>query len=88
MLIFREKEFRSLSERRQTSFWRLSFYLALFVNCSGLTSGKDNRCPLYFYIQSDKNSFLKVIKVSKTKGISFDKFDDFFGCFKFDVRKG
>ena len=61
----------------------------LSVNCSGLnkklTSGEDNRCPLHFYIQSDENSFLKVVKVPKTKSISFDKFDEIIGCFQFGV---
>ena len=61
----------------------------LSVNCSGLnkklTSGEDNRCPLYFYIKSDENSFLKVVKVPKTKGISFDEFNEIIGCFQFGV---
>ena len=61
----------------------------LSVNCSGLnkklTSGEDNRCPLHFYIQSDENSFLKVVKVPKTKSISFDEFNEIIGCFQFGV---
>ena len=64
----------------------------MFVNCSGLnkklTSGEDNRCPLHFYIQSDENSFLKVVKVPKTKGISFDEFNEIIGCFQFSVGIG
>ena len=64
----------------------------MFVNCSGLnkklTSGEDNRCPLHFYIQSDENSFLKVVKVPKTKGISFDEFNKIIGCFQFSVGIG
>ena len=53
-----------------------------------LTSGEDNRCPLYFYIQSDENSFLKVVKVPKTKSISFDEFNEIIGCFQFGVGIG
>ena len=72
-------------ERREILF----LFLWLFVNCSGLnkklTSGEDNRCPLHFYIQSDENSFLKVVKVPKTKSISFDKFDEIIGRFQFCV---
>ena len=64
-------------------------FIWLFVNCSGLnkklTSGEDNDCPLHFYIQSDENSFLKVIKVPKTKSISFDEFNEIIGCFQFGV---
>ena len=41
-----------------------------------LTSGEDDRRSLDFYIQSDKNSFLKVFKVPKSKGIALDKFDE------------
>ena len=61
----------------------------MFVNCSGLnkklTSGEDNRCPLHFYIQSDENSFLKVVKVLKTRGITLDEFNEIIGCFQFGV---
>ena len=66
--------------------------IGLFVNCSGLnkklTSGEDHHCPLHFYIKSDENSFLKVVKVPKTKGISFDKFDEIIGRFQFGVGIG
>ena len=53
-----------------------------------LTSGEDDRRSLHFYIQSDKNSFFKVFKVPKTKGISFDKFDEIMGRFQFGFRIG
>ena len=38
-----------------------------------------------FYIQSDENSFLKVVKVPKTKSIAFDEFNEIIGCFQFGV---
>ena len=42
----------------------------------------------HFYIQSDKNSFLKVVKVPKTKGITLDKFDKIIRCFQFGIGVG
>ena len=42
----------------------------------------------WLYIQSDENSFLKVVKVPKTKGISFDEFNEIIGCFQFSVGIG
>ena len=53
-----------------------------------LRSGEDNRCSLHFYIQSYENPFFEVFKVPKTKGISFDKFDEIIGRFQFGVRIG
>ena len=50
--------------------------LSTVVGWKKLTSGEDDRRSLHFYIQSDKNSFLKVFKVPKTKSISLDKFDE------------
>ena len=35
-----------------------------------------------------ENSFLKVVKVPKTKGISFDEFNEIIGCFQFSVGIG
>jgi hypothetical protein len=35
---------------------------------------EDNRCPLLSYIQSEKDLFLKVAKVIKSKDIVFDWF--------------
>ena len=39
-------------------------------------------------VKSDENSFLKVVKVPKTKGILFDKFDEIIRRFQFGVRIG
>ena len=50
-----------------------------------LTPGEGYRCPLHFYIQSDKNSFFKVVKVPKTKCITLDKFDEIIRGFQFGV---
>ena len=46
-----------------------------------LRSRKDEICPFFFDIQSDKNPFFEVFKVPKTKGISLDKFDEIISRF-------
>jgi len=46
-----------------------------------LRSRKDKFRPFFFDIQSDENSLLEVFKISKPKGIAFDKFDEIIGCF-------
>ena len=53
-----------------------------------LRSRKDEICPFFFDIESDKNSFFEVFKVPKSKGISFDKFNEIIGRFQFGVRIG
>ena len=68
-----------MSNAKKTKPLELKFlraFLWLFVNCSGQTSGEDDRRSLHFYIQSDKNTFFTDFKVPKTKGNSFDKFDE------------
>ena len=50
-----------------------------------LSSRKDKFCPFFFDVQSDKNPFFEVFKVSKTKGIVLDKFDEIIGGFQFGV---
>ncbi|CTJ70673.1 hypothetical protein ERS069943_00965, partial [Streptococcus pneumoniae] len=44
---------------------------------------KDKFRPFFFDVQSDKNPFFEVFKVSKTKGIALDKFDEIIGRFQF-----
>ena len=39
----------------------------------------------FFDVQGDKNPFFEVFKVSKTKGIALDKFDEIIGRFQFGV---
>ena len=41
--------------------------------------------PFFFDVQSDKNPFFEVFKVPKTKGVTFDKFDEIIGGFQFCV---
>ncbi len=44
---------------------------------------KDKIRPFFFDVQSDKNPFFEVFKVPKSKGVSFDKFDEIIGRFQF-----
>ena len=53
-----------------------------------LSSRKDRFSPFFFDIQSDKNPFFEVFEVPKTKGISFDEFNEIIGCFQFSVGIG
>ena len=50
-----------------------------------LRSRKDEICPFFFDIESDKNPFFEVFKVPKSKGIALDKFDEIIGGFQFGV---
>ena len=53
-----------------------------------LRSRKDTFHSFFFDVQSDKNPFFEVFKVSKTKGISFDEFNEIISRFQFGVRIG
>ena len=53
-----------------------------------LSSRKDTFRPFFFDIQGDKNPFFEVFKVSKSKGIALDEFDEIIGRFQFCVRIG
>ena len=60
-------------------------FFRLFVNCSGLKKKlilrKDKFRPFFFDVQGDKNPFFEVFKVSKSKCISLDKFDEIISRF-------
>ena len=53
-----------------------------------LRSRKDKFRPFFFDIQGDKNPFFEVFKISKSKGIALDKFDEIIGGFQFGVGIG
>ena len=63
--------------------------IRLFINYSELMdrtiSRKDKFCPFFFDVQSYKNPFFEVFKVPKSKGVTFDKFDEIIGRFQFCV---
>ena len=48
---------------------------------SQLRSRKDEFRPFFFDVESDENSFIEVFKIPKTKGISFDKFNEIISRF-------
>ena len=46
-----------------------------------LRSRKDKICPFFFDVQSNKNPFFEVFKVSKSKGIALDESDEIISRF-------
>ena len=59
--------------------------LSTVVGDEKLTSREDLVGLLFFYVQSDEDTFLKVDEVSKTEAQSFDVFNQLISCFKFCV---
>lgn len=56
----------------------------LFLQAKGFLS----QTLSFFDVQSDKNAFFEVFKVSKTKGIALDEFDEIISGFQFGVGIG
>ena len=59
--------------------------LSTVVGDEKLTSREDRIGLLFFYVQSDENTFLKVDEVSKTKAQPFDVFNQLVSRFEFRV---
>ena len=59
--------------------------LSTVVGDEKLTSREDQIGLLFFYVQSDEDTFLKVDEVSKTESQSFDVFDQLVSRFQFCV---
>ena len=59
--------------------------LSTVVGDEKLTSREDLIGLLFFYVQSDEDTFLKVDEVSKTEAQPFDVFDQFISCLQFCV---
>ena len=59
--------------------------LSTVVGDEKLTSREDLIGLLFFYVQSDENTFLKVDEVSKTEAQPFDVFNQLVGSFQFCV---
>ena len=59
--------------------------LSTVVGDEKLTSREDLIGLLFFYVQNDEDTFLKVDEVSKTEAQAFDVFDQLISCFKFCV---
>ena len=59
--------------------------LSTVVGDEKLTSREDLIGLLFFYVQSDEDTFLKVDEVSKTKAQPFDVFNQLVSRFEFCV---
>ena len=59
--------------------------LSTVVGDEKLTSREDLIGLLFFYVQNDEDTFLKVDEVSKTEAQPFDVFNQLISCFKFCV---
>ena len=59
--------------------------LSTVVGDEKLTSWEDRIGPLFMYVQSDEDTFLKVNEVSKTESQAFDVFDQLVSRFKFCI---
>ena len=60
---------------------KFSGSLSTVVGWSQLRSRKDEFRPFFFDVESDENPFFEVFKISKTKGISFDEFNEIISRF-------
>ena len=59
--------------------------LSTVVGGEKLTSREDRIGPLFMYVQSDEDTFLKVDEVSKTEAQPFDVFNQLVSSFQFCV---
>ena len=59
--------------------------LSTVVGDEKLTSREDLIGLLFFYVQNDEDTFLKVDEVSKTEAQPFDVFNQLVGSFQFCV---
>jgi len=55
--------------------------LSTVVGGSQLRSRKDEFRPFFFDVESDENPFFEIFKIPKTKGISFDEFNEIISRF-------
>ena len=65
--------------------WGYFGSLSTVVGDEKLTSREDLTGLLFFYVQSDEDTFLKVDEVSKTEAQPFDVFNQLVGSFQFCV---
>ena len=60
---------------------KFSGSLSTVVDWSQLRSRKDEFRPFFFDVESDENPFFEIFKIPKTKGISFDEFNEIISRF-------
>ena len=100
LVSFQKSKLKKLSSHltiiRQTIIERVEFTrlflvfknigsLSTVVGDEKLTSREDLIGLLFFYVQSDEDTFLKVDEVSKTEAQPFDVFNQLVGSFQFCV---
>ena len=59
--------------------------MSTVVGDEKLTSREDMIGLLFFYVQNDEDTFLKVDEVSKTEAQTFDVFDKLIGPLQFCI---
>ena len=64
---------------------RIKGSLSTVVGDEKLTSREDRIGPLFMYVQSDEDTFLKVDEVSKTEPEPFDVFNQLISRFEFCI---
>ena len=74
-----------LSQLRMTPKINFKGSLSTVVGDEKLTSREDLIGLLFFYVQSDEDTFLKVDEVSKTEAQPFDVFNQLVSSFQFCV---
>ena len=77
--------FRIYMTRISSIFDKYKGSLSTVVGDEKLTSREDLIGLLFFYVQNDEDTFLKVDEVSKTEAQPFDVFNQLISCFKFCV---
>ena len=85
--IFTHNEYKKAIRIFSNRFYyvTLSGSLSTVVGDEKLTSREDLIGLLFFYVQSDEDTFLKVDEVSKTEAQPFDVFNQLVGSFQFCV---
>ena len=70
-----------IKDKTRESFQNHKGSLSTVVGWKKLRSRKDEFGPFFFDAESDENPFVEIFKVSKTKGISLDKFNEIISRF-------
>ena len=83
-MLFTIRDILTLKDGRRR-VWGYFGSLSTVVGDEKLTSREDLIGLLFFYVQSDEDTFLKVDEVSKTEAQPFDVFNQLVGSFQFCV---
>ena len=83
-MLFTIRDILTLKDGRRR-VWGYFGSLSTVVGDEKLTSREDQIGLLFFYVQSDEDTFLKVDEVSKTEAQTFDVFDKLIGPLQFCI---